>query len=117
MGTLHRISGIGEYGFIWVLNPMQGNAENKSQFGPFNTRDEALSFVANERVEPYADNGDCAFGLSAPGEKVFRKTFKKGGPLEWMNDHTGDPENFSPWGHGLHRVLIDVREIHDMGPL
>ena len=103
-----QIQADGIYGYIWVLNPMMSNIENGTQFGPFETIEEAREFIENERVEPYQDEGPDMFNGGKMGKK-YSKTFRKGGQLEWYNPpHSEEPDHF---GHGLHEVLLRVENV------
>lgn len=67
--------------FKLMMNPMPSNFENFRIVALSYDEDKLKEFVENEKVEPYKDG-------------KWHKTFKKGGPLEWMNpmnwnDNTG----------------------------
>ncbi len=112
----YNIQAVGIYGFVLVMNPMMGNTENQKEFGPFDTTEELMAFYNREKVEPYKDEGPNMFG---PGVKTYHKSFRKGGPLEWMNSLT--PREFEApgyFGHGVREVLLRVEEVMKIsGPL
>lgn len=94
--------------YYLVLNPMTGRVQEQSPTGPFSSKEEAITFYNNEKVEPYDDEGpDCFNG----GTKNYRKAFRKGGPLEWCNP-LSDDELQAPGihGHGIHEkiTLINI---------
>lgn len=109
----YAITGIATYEFWLILNPMMGSTENGAQFGPFQTRQEAVAFHDGQLVEPYTEDGICTFN---GGTKTYSKTFRKGGPLEWMNRLLpGEADTPNVFGHGIHEVLKsvdDIRRIH-----
>ena len=113
--TRYAISAIATYEYWLILNPMMGNTENGVQFGPFPTRQDAVAFHNNEMVTPYTEDGPCTFG---GGTKSYSKTFRKGGPLEWMNPLQA-PEFEKPddFGHGIHEVLSHVDQVTKLHPL
>lgn len=65
--------------YALILNPMQFGAKHQEAFGPFETPEEALAFHDAELVMPYEDTDIENNSL------IYRKTFRKDGPLEWMN--------------------------------
>jgi len=71
--------------FILVLNPMQGNTENRCIVAWSHSKEALEAFCAAETVEPYRDDGPDAFERGA--SKSYYKTYRKGGPLEWFNRH------------------------------
>lgn len=117
----YQITAVGIFQYILVLNPMMSNTENGQEFGPFNTLQELKDYYQRELVEPYTDEGPNTFD---GGTKKYRKTFRKGGPLEWMNPvhefipvfsqpDINSPEWGKPghFGHGVHEVLTGVRDV------
>lgn len=112
----YRIEANGIYQFWLRLNPMMSNAESGQSFGPFETKEEAIKFYENEKCEPYKDQGPDMFG---PGKKTYHKSFKKDGPLEWLNPlHESEFDAPGYFGHGIHEVLShveDVRVLHQIG--
>ncbi|HMJ57470.1 MAG TPA: hypothetical protein VK540_35610 [Polyangiaceae bacterium] len=76
---------------MWVLqlNLMRDRCESRTPLACATTREALERFVANERVEPYDEPGDSAFG----GTTTWRKVFRKGGTLEWFNP----PEDARPF--------------------
>lgn len=69
---------------MWMLqmNPMTGNTEDRHPIGWAETKEELEAFVNAERVDPYQEPGTSHFDGKPT---TWRKTFRKGGPLEWMN--------------------------------
>lgn len=105
----YQITAIGDYQFYIILQPMMGNTEGKKEFGPFNTREELMAFYNAEKVEPYSEEGPNMFG---DGPKQYRKSFRKGGPLEWMNPLMESEFEAPGWhGHGIYEVISNVRNI------
>jgi len=110
------VNAIAEYKFVLVLNSMMGNTEGATEFGPYDTRDQLLTFYEGELVEPYMDEGPDLFDYSGSGKtKKYSKTFRKGGPLEWYNPLHGQ-EFYTPgyYGHGIHEVLVGVDSINKL---
>lgn len=105
----YHVTGIATYQFLLVLNPMMGNTENGQQFGPFETMEELKAFYDSQLVERYREEGPNTFD---GGVKTYSKTFRKGGPLEWMNP-LEDTEWTTPglFGHGVHEILTKVDDI------
>jgi hypothetical protein len=104
------VNAIAEYQYTLILNPMMGNTESGSQFGPFLTREAALAFHDGERVELYTDEGVNTFD---GGTKRYSKTFRKGGPLEWFNPlMPAERETPGCFGHGVHEVLTNVTQVN-----
>lgn len=108
----YNITAVGVYGYVLVLNPMTANTESTAEFGPFESLDELRAFYDAESVEHYKDEGPNMFG---PGPKIYYKTFRKGGRLEWMNPLT-DSEWESPsyFGHGVYEVLLRVEQVNKL---
>jgi hypothetical protein len=104
----YHITAVGIYEHFIVLNPMMGNTEQGTQFGPFPSREAALVFYNGEKVEPYKEEGHDSFGN---GTKMYSKSFRKGGPLEWYNP-LHETELITPgcFGHGIHEVLVRVEQ-------
>lgn len=114
--TKYQITGIGEYQWILVLNPMMSNTESGQEFGPFNTREELLAFYNSFKVEPYVDEGPDMFGHLEV--KKYHKTFSKGSPLEWMNPLRDDElEQPGYHGHGIYEVLVNVEQVIKNHPI
>lgn len=113
--TRYLVNAEATYGFAIVLNPMTGNTENAQQFGTFETLEQAIEFYNSQIVEPYADQGPDVFN---GGTKEYRKVFKQGGPLEWMNPLT-DAEFQQPnqFGHGFHEVVVRFDNIQRLEQL
>lgn len=86
--------------YVLVLNPMRGNTENQSPVMASDNKEELKRFWDAEKVDPYSTKGDCAFGLYAPGEKTYRKSYREGGPLEWFNPPMSDGD-LDHWGNGI----------------
>lgn len=110
----YTIQAVGVYGFVLVLNPMMGNTENYKEFGPFDTKDELMAFYNGEKVDSYSEIGPDLFGS---GKKTYNKTFRKGGPLEWMNPLM--PTEFDTpghHGHGVHEILLRVEDAIKLSP-
>ncbi len=59
---------------------MMGNYERLEAVARAETREALESFLARETVEPYTDDD----GANMCGGKL-RKSFRKGGPLEYLN--------------------------------
>lgn len=103
-----RIMADGIYKYYWVLNPMMSNTETGTSFGPFDTKEEAVQFIKDERVEPYTDLGIDMFNPSRK-DKKYNKCFRRDGVLEWYNPP--DSEEINCFGHGLHEVLERVENV------
>lgn len=69
--------------FKLLMNPMPSNFENFRIVALSYDENKLKEFVENEKVEPYKDG-------------KWHKTFKQGGPLEWMN-----PMN---WNENTYRI-------------
>lgn len=65
--------------FALVLNPMQDRAEAQSLIAFSESKEELTTLLRDELVEPYKDEN-------------WRKTYRKGGPLEWFNPPYGHEE-------------------------
>lgn len=71
--------------YIWALalNPMRGQAEERRPVARANTKEALQRYLERERVKPYDDVGD---NMNSPNQPyIYRKVFRKGGPLEWFN--------------------------------
>jgi len=93
-----------ELEYFLALNSMIANTEQLTPFGPFPSREDALAFYDAEKVEPYTEPGENGFtGLPT----TWGKTFRKGGPLEWMNPLTDTEREAAepPFGRGVHERL------------
>ena len=112
--TKYYINAIATYGFMLALNPMQRNTENFESFGPFVTLEALRVFYDGEKVEMYQEEGPNCFD---GGVKVYNKSFRKDGPLEWMNPLT-EVEWITPsyFGHGVHEEIMEVTNIVRNGP-
>ncbi len=97
-------------GWFLVLNPMRSNAENRAKFGPYETAEAAKAFHSAELVPAYSDTAPDSFNVGS--NKTYRKSFRAGGPLEWMNPLT-ENELITPgaFGHGIFEFEISSREI------
>lgn len=106
----YQITAIAEYHFLLVLNPMMSNAESCEEFGPFPTREDLLNFYNSQKVEPYMDEGPDMFGNVTV--KQYRKTFEKGGLLEWMNPlEESEFETPGYNGHGIYEILAKLDQV------
>lgn len=110
------ITGIAEYHYILVLNPMTSNTETTQVFGPFPDLLAVKAFYEGEKVEPYRDEGPDFFG--AGNTKTYNKTFRKGGPLEWCNpiefvpiDWANEAGFCNHYGQGVHLQVAEVTNI------
>ena len=105
-----------EYNYVLLLNPMTGNTENCVEFGPFPTVEAARAFYDAEKVELYEDMGPDFFSTVGGTEKKYRKTFRKGGPLEWVNPipdmYWTQPDPH--YNHGLHEIVARVFNVERM---
>lgn len=108
-----QISGVAEYGYSLVLNPMTAGIEAYQEFGPFPTMEILKAFYEGEKVPPYRDEGP---DLYSGGTKSYSKSFRKGGPLEMMNAFEfmnvdwSNAEGFcNHYGHGVHLKLMNVQ--------
>jgi len=112
----HRVEATIEYLWYWMLNPMQGRTEARTQFGPYDTCEKALEFIEEQRCEPYQEVGADMF--TSDGKKMYRKSFLRGGPLELYNPCSeAEIEEPGLFGHGLHRVINHVEVTTDYGPI
>jgi hypothetical protein len=114
----YQITAEVEYDYVLILNPMTGNLENRQQFGPFPTREALKAFYDAEVVEPYEDQGPDFFSTVGATTKTYRKSFRKGGPLEWMNPLM--PSEWEQPGfhhHGVHEVLAQILNVYSKTPL
>ncbi len=71
--------------YIWALalNPIRGQAEERTPVARADTREALERFLEREKVEPYDNIGD---NINFPGQPyTYRKVFRKDGPLEWFN--------------------------------
>ena len=95
--------------YLLVMQPMTGNAENTSLEAASFEKQKLIDWHNEQKVELYNDEGPDNFG---DGSKCYRKQFRKGGPLEWMNPI--DTPYFSPgtWGHGIHEQWIEEENIN-----
>jgi hypothetical protein len=86
-----------ETGYILVMNPIYGKAEQQVVCGQFETHQEALDFHDSLIVEPYMDGH-------------YRKSFKQGSPLELMNPLSHwERYNVGTFGHGIHKFESVIR--------
>jgi len=69
---------------MWLLrlNNMQNHTEDATIVAWAETKEALEAFIARERVEPYDDGGENTFSGSTC---AWRKSFRKGGPLQWFN--------------------------------
>lgn len=109
MPKYHIVSEI-TTGFYLVLNPMRGRMEEHREFGPYQSKQEAINFH-NSSLAPatYQEEGPSGFGS---GNQIFTKAFNKGSPLEWMNPLR--PMEFDQpgsYGHGIYELVDSQREI------
>jgi hypothetical protein len=111
----YQITGIAEYGYMLVLNSMMGPIEGSMSFGPYHDLATLKAFYDGEKVEPYNDEGLC---LYEGGKKMYSKTFRKGGPLEWCNalkaneiDWDNVEGSCNCFGHGTHLRLMEVTQV------
>lgn len=110
----YNVKGVIEFGYVLVLNPMMSNMESGMPF-EFPSPEEAKRFYEGELVEPYDDEGPNLFD---GGRKTYRKTFRKGGPLEMLNPLMPDEwEQPNRYGHGLHEIIKDIHELEKLGKL
>lgn len=91
--------------YYLVLNNITGNTESGTEFGSFETEEEAIAFYTNELCPVYGEPGESLFDGRPT---TWMKSFKKDGPLEWFNPlptHEGKV-CFTPGyhGHGIHEV-------------
>ena len=109
----YSITATATYQLALHLNPMQQNTENYTQFGPFPTMEVLRAFYDNEKVEQYKEEGPDRFG---GGTKIYVKSFRKGGPLEWYNP-LSEAEWIAPsyHGHGVHEILVNVEDVVRIG--
>ncbi len=91
--------------FMWILqlNPMQGNFEYLTPVGRADSRESLVAFLAREQVEPYSDDD----GQNMMGGKLL-KSFRKGGPLEFLNP----PDRDECWVE--YDMELDVRSYREM---
>ncbi len=100
------VTAIANVQYWLLLNPMVGRIEAHDKFGPFESKEAALAFHDAEKVEPYDDEGRDFFAFNEDATKIYRKNFRKGGPLEWANPLTpAEREQPGQWHHGVHEVV------------
>ncbi len=73
------------------------------------TKEELKAFIARETVAPYSDpvespREDTAYACFP---KHWGKSFRKGGPLEWYNPPSDNPD----YERGHFRYMRDVEEV------
>lgn len=111
-----------EVGFYLVLNPMTSNTQSQQGFGPWPSK-QALRDWYNTQLaeESYTDEGPDMFNHGQT--KKYRKVFKKGSALEWMNPlglgltppglelRTEDWGQLESHGHGVHEMIVGMSEV------
>lgn len=94
-------------GWYWILEGMMGNTGQTQRFGPYTSKEEALEFYNGEKVDSYEDMGPDMFDYgNGENKKKYYKSFRKGGPLEWINAPWSDDfETPDSLGCGLYEVV------------
>jgi hypothetical protein len=98
-----------------VLNPIRGRTEDRSTFGPFDSKEVATNYYKALRVAQYEEPGLSPWG---PHETMWRKCFAAGSELEWMN--AVDDETFTTrgrFGHGVHEEVKIIGDIISRKPV
>lgn len=67
------------------LNPIYGKAEDTQVVAVSDSDAKLIQFYADERVADYSEPGFNAFFPELGNEYIYRKYFRKGGPLEMFN--------------------------------
>lgn len=113
-----QITGQLDINYYLVLNNMRDKAESRCQFGPYESKEAALAYHDSQLADQvWEDTG--ASGIEPYfNNQVFRKSFKKGSNLEWMNP-LQPTERDEPgfFGHGVFRVLenLDIQSQTRLG--
>ena len=95
--------------FILRMNPMRGRAEDIKIIIASLERERVVNFYNEQLVEPYTEEGSPSFPVH--GDKyLWRKTFKKGGPLEWFNPIDLNKVDHA-FGHGISEEWAQLRDI------
>ena len=105
----YLVTGVEETGVLLVLNPMRVTPESRASFGIYPNKQAALAFYNSELAsQPYSEEVPSGYSGDA---LTYRKVFKKGGPLEWMNP-LSESEMKSPsgLGHGFHEIVVGFTE-------
>jgi hypothetical protein len=107
--ALYHITGTAEIGYWLALNLMRDRLENITLFGPYDTKEAALAYHDGElAAEPWDDVQEGAGHIGYA--KTWRKVFKKGSPLEWMNPlHQAEREEPGFHQHGVHLRILDLK--------
>lgn len=106
----YNITGVGVYGIVVRMNPMMGNTENATEFGPFDDIEAAKRWYDSMKVERYAEDGPCMFNMGH--QKTYQKSFRKGSELEMYNPLSEQEwEGLTSYGHGVVEVLIRVEQV------
>lgn len=69
--------------FGLFLNPMTGRCEDRVVVFTAKSQQALLKLLRDNLVEPYEEKG--IHPVSGKLDHLYRKTFKKGSPLEWFN--------------------------------
>lgn len=111
----YLIEAVAEFHYQLVLNPIRSSAESQRFFGPFPTIEGVIAFYKSHLVEPYTETEPSLYNGQST---VYRKTFRKGSPLEWMNPLPDHDDLLSPttFGHGIHEVLVDISKLLSKKP-
>jgi hypothetical protein len=87
--------------YYLVMNPVTGRAEEQIVAFVSLSKESLIEAYNNERVEPYDD-------------ERFRKSFRKGGPLEWMNRLYPFDVEGSTFGHGIREEWVDSGDLESI---
>lgn len=82
--------------YYLVMNPMTDRTESSRIAVMSENKERLVKYYVDNIIEVYDDGH-------------YRKSFKKGSPLEWYNPIRLDGV-LSPWGHGLKEEWIDEEE-------
>lgn len=109
-----RITAIVDFRFYLLMQSQLAKPGAQSQFGPFDTREQAIEYMQGLTVEVYSENVEMGEGDT----HVYFKHFQKGSPLEWMQPFTPDQYHApNENGHGIHEAIGRIEQIEVRTPL
>jgi hypothetical protein len=87
--------------YYLIMNPVTGRAEEQVLTFVSLSKESLIDAYNKEKVESYKDDR-------------FHKSFRQGGPLEWMNTlHSFDVEE-SSFGHGIREEWVNLEDLESI---
>jgi hypothetical protein len=97
--------------YLLNLNPMQERLEAGHVVAISPSREALVDFYDSERVPGYDEDG---YNVYAMQPCIWRKAFKKAGPLEWYNPMEWY-DKINHWGHGIHEQWLPIDKVREFG--